>query len=421
MTDHTAVIDPVEASPHQGRSAGREPSPLPLVTSLYVTQYLGVGFVYVGLTAMLRQQGVSLESLAAVSLAGVMWALKPLWAPLVDRYGHTSAGHYRTWLLVMQPLLALTGLALVTVREPERHLGLLGAVIAVYTFVSATQDIAADGLTARAVDDRTRPLANGVANAAQWLGNVLGGGVIVLVHAHLGWIPAMLTLTALSLMPLPMLLRHRERGADAPAPRLGQAYAQLGGVFRQPGGMRWGLVVMPLFLAGTTSAYGLLTPMLTDAGWSLTRLGWVMGFFLVAPAALASLAVGPCVHRYGARACLLVTGLVDALAIVALLPTATGHAPLVPTLVALAVYVAAMAASSTVVYSENMARARSASAATDFTTLAAVAMLASYLLGAALLAAAGSLGYPAVLGVCAVLALVGTAAAATRVRAGAGA
>ncbi|GAB3623591.1 MFS transporter [Mariniluteicoccus endophyticus] len=409
-----ALSDPATTdAPARGASL------LPLVTSLYVTQYLGVGFIYVGLTAMLRQQGVSLESLAAVGLAGITWALKPLWAPLVDRFGHTSAGHYRTWLLILQPLLALSGLALVAIPEPARHLGLLGAVIAVYTLVSATQDIAADGLTARAVDDRTRPLANGIANAAQWFGNVLGGGVIVLVHAHLGWVAAMLTLTALSLLPLPLVLRHRERDAAAATPRLGEAYAALGRVFRQPGGLRWGLLVMPLYLAGTTAAYGLLTPILTDAGWSLSRLGWVMGFFLVAPAAVASLLVAPCVRRFGATDCLLFTGLAAALAVGGLLPAASGSVPLVPTMLALAAYVGAMAASSTVVYTVNMGMARPGSEATDFTTLAAVAMVASYLLGAALLAAAGSVGYRPVLVGCGVLALVGTLVAVADARRGA--
>lgn len=390
-------------APH--RSAKRI---LPLVSSLYITQYLGVGFIYVGLTAMLRQRGVALESLAAMSLAGITWALKPLWAPLIDRFGRTRHGHYRTWLLVLQPLLALTGLGLVALPAPERNLGLLGVLIATYTFVSATQDIAADGLTARAVTDRTRPLANGIANAAQWLGNVFGGGIIVLVYDAFGWVAAMITLTTLSLLPLPMVLAHREKVSDAPVPGLAGAYSALMRVFAQPDGRVWGLLVMPLFLAGTTSAYGLLSPALADAGWGLDRLGWVLGMFLAAPAALASLVVGPCVTRFGRRNCLLVAGLVDALATLALLPLALGHAPLVPTIVALSVFVAAMAAASTVVYTVNMSMCRPGSEATDFTMLAAVAMVASYILGAALLYAAGTFGYHVVLVGCSILALSGT-------------
>ncbi len=384
---------------------------LSLVASLYITQYLGVGFIYVGLTAMLRREGVSLQSLAAVSLAGIFWALKPLWAPLLDYFGRTRQGHYRTWLLVVQPLLALSGISLMVLPEPAQHLGTLGVLIAVYTFISATQDIASDGLTARAVDDRTRPLANGIANAAQWLGNVLGGGVIVIVYDVFGWIPAMVSLTVLSLLPVTLVLRHHERVPTEPPPRLGAAYAQLVQVFRQPGGRLWGLAVMPLFLAGTTAVYTLLTPALTDAGWSVGRLGWVMGMFLAGPAALASILVGPCVVRFGRRRCLLVAGVVDALAVMMLLPVAAGRAPLVLTIVVLSIFVASMAAATTVVYTVNMSMARTGSEATDFTTLGAVAMVASYVFGAILTYGAGVVGYVCIFVICALLALVGTAAA----------
>lgn len=384
---------------------------LSLVASLYITQYLGVGFIYVGLTAMLRREGVSLQSLAAVSLAGIFWALKPLWAPLLDYFGRTRQGHYRTWLLVVQPLLALSGISLMVLPEPAQHLGTLGVLIAVYTFISATQDIASDGLTARAVDDRTRPLANGIANAAQWLGNVLGGGVIVIVYDVFGWIPAMVSLTVLSLLPVTLVLRHQERVPTEPPPRLGAAYAQLVQVFRQPGGRLWGLAVMPLFLAGTTAVYTLLTPALTDAGWSVGRLGWVMGMFLAGPAALASILVGPCVVRFGRRRCLLVAGVVDALAVMMLLPVAAGRAPLVLTIVVLSIFVASMAAATTVVYTVNMSMARTGSEATDFTTLGAVAMVASYVFGAILTYGAGVVGYVCIFVICALLALVGTAAA----------
>lgn len=409
VTDH-ASADP-DAPPPSTPQQQTGYRPLPMVTSLYITQYLGVGFVWVGLTAMLRQQGVALESLAAVSLAGIFWALKPLWAPLIDRFGRSRRGHYRNWLLVLQPLLALAGLSLIALPEPAQNLGVLGVLIAVYTFISATQDIAADGITARAVDDATRPLANGIANAAQWIGNVLGGGVIVLVFDSYGWVPAMLTLTALSLLPLPLVLMHREVLPDGPTPTLATSYASLFQVFRQPSGLLWGLLVMPAFLAGTTAAYGLLTPALTDAGWELDRLAWVMGTYLAAPAAVASLAVGPAVTRFGRTRCLLVTGTIDAAAILALIPLAAGSAPLVPTMIALSVFVAAMAASSTIVYTLNMSMARPGSEATDFTMLAAVAMTASYLLGAALLYLAGSYGYLPVLVGCSVLALAGTTVA----------
>ncbi|MCT1558162.1 hypothetical protein M3A96_08550 [Helcobacillus massiliensis] len=173
---------------------------------------------------------------------------------------------------------------------------------------------------------------------------------------------------------------------------------------------------MPLFLAGTTAAYGFLSPALTDAGWGLDRLGWVLGMFLAVPAAAASLIVGPCVRRFGVSRCLLTVGLVDAFAVIALLPLASGWAPFLLTVVVLSVFVAAMAAASTIVYTVNMSLARPGTEATDFTVLAAVAMTASYVLGAALMYAAGTVGYAPVFLVSAALAFLGTAAGVAHTR-----
>ncbi|MGY2066095.1 hypothetical protein [Blastococcus sp. SYSU DS0619] len=70
--------------------AGRSPvavdrPPWGLLTTLWVTQYVGIGFLTVGLVAILRADGVSLEDLSLVSLLGLAWPLKLLWAPLLDR------------------------------------------------------------------------------------------------------------------------------------------------------------------------------------------------------------------------------------------------------------------------------------------------------------------------------------------------
>lgn len=403
-----ATVPTVKPAVNKEHSSINDQQVLPLVTSIYITQYLGVGFIYVGIASMLRQQSVSLESLAAVSLASIAWAIKPLWAPLIDRYGRTRFGHYRTWILLLQPLLALSGMLLVALPEPHRHLGTLGILIAIFTFVSATQDIAADGITARAVTDANRALANGIANAAQWFGNVLGGGLIVLIYDAAGWVPAMITLTVLTLLPLPFVLRHREMAPLSRSSSLREAYSELGRVFKQPGGMKWGLLVMPLFLAGTTSAYVMISPALVDAGWSLKQLGWVLGIFLAAPAAMGAILAGPLVKRLGAAQCALGTGVAATFATIALIPVVNGGISFWVNLVILGCYVASMAGASTIVYTINMSKSRSGSEATDFTTLAAVAMVASYLVGALALTIAGSLGYVPVLVGCAVFALIGT-------------
>ena len=79
-----------------------------LITALYFTQYLGVGFLTIGLVAILRDGGTSLATLGMLQTIGLIWPLKFLWAPLVDRFGSRRVGHYRSWLIPLQLGLVIT-------------------------------------------------------------------------------------------------------------------------------------------------------------------------------------------------------------------------------------------------------------------------------------------------------------------------
>ena len=73
-----------------------------LLASLYMTQYLGLGFFWIALVAIMRRQGMPLEQLGVIYLLGLFWVIKVLWAPLIDRYGFGRLGHYRGWMLLTQ-------------------------------------------------------------------------------------------------------------------------------------------------------------------------------------------------------------------------------------------------------------------------------------------------------------------------------
>ena len=65
---------------------------LGLLSCLYFSQGLPLGFLSQALPALLRSYDVSLEKIGLVSLVAVPWALKFLWAPLVDHYGSERFG-----------------------------------------------------------------------------------------------------------------------------------------------------------------------------------------------------------------------------------------------------------------------------------------------------------------------------------------
>ena len=73
-----------------------------LLGGLYLAQGLPYGFFTQTLPVILRDSKASLAEIGGASLLVAPWALKFMWAPLVDRYGFQSLGLRRSWLIPIQ-------------------------------------------------------------------------------------------------------------------------------------------------------------------------------------------------------------------------------------------------------------------------------------------------------------------------------
>lgn len=377
-----------------------------LITALYFTQYLGVGFLTIGLVAILRDGGTSLATLGLVQTIGLIWPLKFLWAPLVDRFGSRRHGHYRSWLVPLQLGLVITLLALTPFATPSDHLGPVMAICAIFVLFSATQDIAADALAVRLLSEGGRGLGNGIQVGGNYLGSVVGGGLAVIVYDRWGWVPAILLLALLTATALGVVIGFREPERAVQVRRAG--LREVLSVFGQPGCRSWVLVVVPLYYIGAAVGYAIVSPALVDAGWSLTKIGVVSGAIASAPAVLAALGAGALTARWGRQRVLVLGGVLLAVATLGLVPLALGETSTVWTTVALCAFMAAYAVANVVVYTINMDFARPDSAGTDFTTLTSFALAVSFVAAAVALTAAAWIGYIGVLAVSIVLVLVGT-------------
>ncbi|MDM4719546.1 MFS transporter [Micromonospora sp. WMMA1363] len=366
------------------------------LTALYVTQYLGIGFITVGLTAILRDGGTSLETLALVQVVGLIWPIKFLWAPVLDRYGSRHRGHYRSWLLVLQAALVLALLALLPFSRPTEQLGAVIAICAAFVFFSATQDIAADAVAVRLLATSERGTGNGIQVAASYLGNLLGGGACVLVYDRFGWVPAIGLLATLTATGLLVVWRFREPDRTDRVVRIGVAYRALLSVFRQPGCRWWTFGVVPLVYVGAGMAYALITPALVDAGWSLGRIGVVTGVVTSVPAIVAGLVAGLGIGRFGRSGVLVAGGAALAVSTMLLLPLMNGRAPLAGTVAALCCFLAAYTIANVVLYTVNMDYSRPGTGGTDFTMLSSFGLVCSFVAASLGLAAADRFGYPAV-------------------------
>ncbi|MGC4877893.1 MFS transporter [Micromonospora sp. DT43] len=366
------------------------------LTALYVTQYLGIGFITVGLTAILRDGGTSLDTLALLQVVGLIWPIKFLWAPILDRFGSKRRGHYRSWLLVLQSALVLALLALLPFSRPADALGPVIAICAAYVFFSATQDIAVDAVAVRMLGETDRGTGNGIQVAASYLGNLLGGGACVLVYDRFGWASAVGLLAALTAVGLLVVWRFSEPARTDRVDRVGTAYRALLSVFGQPGCRWWTFGVVPLVYVGAGMAYALVTPALVDAGWSLGRIGVVTGVVTSAPAIVAGLVAGVGIGRFGRGRVLVAGGVTLAVSTAMLLPLLNGRAPLGGTIAALCFFMVAYTIANVVLYTVNMDYSRPGTGGTDFTVLSSFGLVCSFVAASVGLAAADRIGYPSV-------------------------
>jgi MFS family permease len=379
-----------------------------LLAALYGSQFIPLAFFLFGLPAILRAQGTPLEQLGLLHLIGLVWVVKFLWAPLVDRFGSRRLGHYRGWLLITQALI-IVGVLAVSPLDVADDLPLLIAAVAVIGVLSATQDIAADATAVRLLEPSQRGVGNGIQKAGGYFGLMVGAGGGLLVYDRWGWPTAVGFLAVLTALPLPVVLRYREAQEIArKRPRITMRI--LADFFRQPGAARWAFVVQPLYLSGIAVAYPLAAVMLVDAGWGLPQIGTLSIIGGGSVAIIAALVAGTTVSKVGRQHALIAFGVSQVVAIGALLFLAGGIDGGLPGLIAVGVLSAASAATGTAVYTINMDWCRTETAATDYTVQDSLVELCLQLTGATGLALAGVFGYQGVLVMAMLLSLAGVAA-----------
>jgi len=145
---------------------------------LYFAQGFPFGVFYDVLPVHFRQQGVDLREIGFLSLLGLAWTVKFLWAPAVDYYRH-----HRRWMLAVD--LAM-GACLLYLSMQAGFGPPVWVAIGLFTLLSATNDIAIDGYTIELLEKNELGLANGVRNGMARVG-ILTAGLVLIMSDLLGW------------------------------------------------------------------------------------------------------------------------------------------------------------------------------------------------------------------------------------------
>ncbi len=111
--------------------------------------------VFSTLSAWLRDQGVERSTIGFFGWVGIMFSIKVLWAPIVDRLPlpllTRALGKRRSWMLVAQIGIAV-GVIAMAATDPVAELPRLALLAVFVAFASATQDVAIDAWRVEAVE-----------------------------------------------------------------------------------------------------------------------------------------------------------------------------------------------------------------------------------------------------------------------------
>ena len=145
------------------------------VALLYFSEGLPLGLFYDLFPVHMRQAGVGPAEIGLLSLLQLSWTVKFLWAPLVDAWRH-----HRLWMSAANMGMACV---LLTLAMNPQALGSGAAwpwvLLAAFTFLSATNDIATDGYTIEQLSQGQYGLANGLRIGFYRAGMLAAGGLLV--------------------------------------------------------------------------------------------------------------------------------------------------------------------------------------------------------------------------------------------------
>ena len=93
--------------------------------------------------AWMASEGVDLAVIGVFSLVGLPYAVKYLWAPVMDRFVPPFLGRRRGWMLVTQAALVVA-VATMAFSDPKAAPGAVAVLCLLVAFFSASQDIVVD-------------------------------------------------------------------------------------------------------------------------------------------------------------------------------------------------------------------------------------------------------------------------------------
>lgn len=284
------------------------------VAVLYFAEGFPFGLIKDTLPVFFRVHGVRLADIGLLTLVGLPWSIKFLWAPAVDLWGQR-----RSWILACQALLII-GILTLLALDPSRVTAITWALLVSLAILSATQDIAIDAYTIELLDEAEMGPANGLRVTTYRIALISAGGVLIALAGLTGWPSAFVAAAALMggavllswRMPRPQRPRRAVAAPERRADALRDAvWTPLRQFFAHPGFLSV-LCFVLLYKLGDMALGPMVRPFWVDRHFSMLQIGAVPGTVGVVTTVLGALLGGSLTKRWGVIRALWLLGIAQA-------------------------------------------------------------------------------------------------------------
>lgn len=379
-----------------------------LVTVVLLGFSSGVPYNLIGssLQAWMHDAHVDLKTIGFFALAGLPYALKFLWSPILDRYRPPFLGRRRGWILVT--FLAVMGSLLLIARsDPGNNLHRVAFLAVALAFFAASVDINVDAYRTELLPEKLLGPGVSLHMTAYRLGMVYGGALCLFLADHWSW-PLAYMIMALGLIPgaVATFLAPEPEGTAVPR-SLGEAVV---GPFREFLSRKraWEvLAFILLYKLGDNLCVALNTPFLQELDFTKTEIALANKVVGMACLIAGGLVGGAIMARWSLRRSLWVFGVLQMVCM-------TGHLALslvgkshVLLLVTVAVENSIFAMGSVAYVSLIQRCCERRSTATQFALLTSLSAMARIVFASPAGVLATSLGWPAYFVMCIAMAVPG--------------
>jgi PAT family beta-lactamase induction signal transducer AmpG len=272
----------------------------------------GLPFLLVAgtLAYWLKENGIKLADITMIASAGMTYAFKFVWAPLLDHArlpGFARLGQRRGWLLFAQ-LGVVFGLLAVGALTPRQLTPFVAATVLV-AFFGATQDIAVDAYRIEIAPIEAQGALVATYSLGYRIGLLLAGAVALILADHLPWRLVYVLMALAMLVPVATTLIAREPDVlRVRATRWREAMREsvidpFTDFFRRYGWALAGVTLLFLLLfkmPEQATIGGIMSPFYRDMGFSKTEIGTITKIYGIWIGIVGVFIGGAMVARWGA-------------------------------------------------------------------------------------------------------------------------